>query len=728
MLSIGERPRVLKWFHAGPMLFGDWGTSRLYVLGLAFAFNGRSSFWFLLMMSILLLAVGWSYEVVCKLFPDGGGVYSAARQRSQLLAVIGGLLLCADYVVTASLSCLDAFHYLENLISIQGLELLGMPLEAVMAAFTIILIGLLNALGPTKTGSLAMLVAVATVVLTTWIGINIVGQWAGLVTVSAVDHFKVMQPQGSIWHSWVGFTEIVLALSGVEAIANMTGIMVQPVQKTSKLAIRPVLIEIVVMNLILAAAMHTLPDSLLYYSPGDKLPENYNIQKEVERGVRLSPEGMPPRHTDNMLHLIAETYVGPTFATFSSLIFALLLISAVNTAIGALVSAMFMLARDKELPTSFGYLNKFGMPLIPLIVGTLLPALVVLIFPNVTALSGLYAIGVVGAIGINLATISTNRKMALSKFERNVMLVLTVIMIAIEATICQIKPEARGFALITLAVGLAARVIALALNPTLKLAKNRKSAYIGGAAVLLSLAAAVIGLSPFGSAIAAKKDSFISVGALLDFLLAASLTAGIAYLSDWAQRREGLQTGLLEGHDEHAAEGAKRVRRKMLFAGKYKAKNRIMVATQGNPQLLNYAIRECQAWEAELQLLFIRHVAVQALGPMVSITLDEDKDALDLFDNLKHKCEAAGVPLRLLYGVSRDVPDSILDFTVTHGADMLMLGVTRRGSMWTALKGDILMSIARNLPESVGLLIVGRTGRLGENLAIETKSEAHSSH
>ena len=43
MLSVGERPRVLKWFHAGPMLFGDWGTSRLYVLGLAFASNGISN-------------------------------------------------------------------------------------------------------------------------------------------------------------------------------------------------------------------------------------------------------------------------------------------------------------------------------------------------------------------------------------------------------------------------------------------------------------------------------------------------------------------------------------------------------------------------------------------------------------------------------------------------------------------------------------------------------------
>ena len=112
MLTTGERPRELRWYHAGPMLFGDWGTSRLYVLGLAFLFTGRSSFWFVAAMCLLMIGVGWSYEIICRLFPDGGGVYSSARHRSQLLAVVGGLLLCADYVVTASLSCLDAFHYL----------------------------------------------------------------------------------------------------------------------------------------------------------------------------------------------------------------------------------------------------------------------------------------------------------------------------------------------------------------------------------------------------------------------------------------------------------------------------------------------------------------------------------------------------------------------------------------------------------------------------------------
>src|SRR3954452_19090596 len=59
----------------------------------------------------LILVVAWAYTQICRLYPDGGGVYTAARQRSKLLGVVGALLLFADYTVTASLSSLDAFHY-----------------------------------------------------------------------------------------------------------------------------------------------------------------------------------------------------------------------------------------------------------------------------------------------------------------------------------------------------------------------------------------------------------------------------------------------------------------------------------------------------------------------------------------------------------------------------------------------------------------------------------------
>ncbi|HWB54812.1 MAG TPA: hypothetical protein VG722_11490, partial [Tepidisphaeraceae bacterium] len=110
-LLSGKRPRDVGWIRAAGLLFGDWGTSRLYVLGLALFFAGRASFWLIVAMSFLILGVGWAYTQICRIYPDGGGVYTAAKNTSQVLAVIGALLVFADYTVTASLSALDAYHY-----------------------------------------------------------------------------------------------------------------------------------------------------------------------------------------------------------------------------------------------------------------------------------------------------------------------------------------------------------------------------------------------------------------------------------------------------------------------------------------------------------------------------------------------------------------------------------------------------------------------------------------
>src|SRR3954466_11133881 len=110
MLS-SSRPRNLGWLGAAGLLFGDWGTRRLYVLGLAFAVAGRSSILLIAFMSLLVLAVAWAYTHICRIYPDGGGVYTAGRQRARILGVIGALLLLADYTITASLLALDGFHY-----------------------------------------------------------------------------------------------------------------------------------------------------------------------------------------------------------------------------------------------------------------------------------------------------------------------------------------------------------------------------------------------------------------------------------------------------------------------------------------------------------------------------------------------------------------------------------------------------------------------------------------
>src|SRR5436853_5110916 len=110
-LLSSERPRNVGWLQAAGLLFGDWGTSRLYVLGLAFLVAGTRSVSLIAAMSFLILGVGWAYTHICRIYPDGGGVYTAAKSRSQILAVVGALLLFADYTVTASLSAVDAFHY-----------------------------------------------------------------------------------------------------------------------------------------------------------------------------------------------------------------------------------------------------------------------------------------------------------------------------------------------------------------------------------------------------------------------------------------------------------------------------------------------------------------------------------------------------------------------------------------------------------------------------------------
>src|SRR3954463_7816949 len=82
-LLSSERPRNVNWFQAGALLFGDWGTSRLYVLGLAFLVAGRRSFWLIPGMRGLPRAVAGLYPQISRISPDGGGVYPAARQRSR---------------------------------------------------------------------------------------------------------------------------------------------------------------------------------------------------------------------------------------------------------------------------------------------------------------------------------------------------------------------------------------------------------------------------------------------------------------------------------------------------------------------------------------------------------------------------------------------------------------------------------------------------------------------
>src|SRR5262249_1762445 len=153
------------------------------------------------------------------------GVYTAARQLSPSLAVIGATLLLCDYIVTAALSAVDGFHYL-------GIH----PDRTILACIvTIAGIGVINWLGARSAGRFALLIAGAATVASMLIGLLCLPHLGR--GISTLAHGPT--PSAPLWQRWESLVRIVLALSGVEAVANMTGLMQEPVKRTAKRTIWP---------------------------------------------------------------------------------------------------------------------------------------------------------------------------------------------------------------------------------------------------------------------------------------------------------------------------------------------------------------------------------------------------------------------------------------------------------------------------------------------------------
>ena len=425
-----HRPRNVDWPRAAALLYGDWGTSKAYVIGLAFVVAGYSSLPIILAMCALTGIVGYNYAIICKYFPDGGGVYSAARDQSRTLAVIGALLLIADFTVTASLNAwaaLEYFHVPKALIGFTAIAL-------------ILVVGATNYFGPKHTGSLAVALALPMVlVVVTIIGLSI-------------PHltFKQLEPSHATFgKNWVAFVGVILALSGVEAIANLTGVLkldkgASPdkpqVGRTSAYAIGVVAVEVVFGTALLGWAMLSLPRT-----------------PALEEGMRSTWEDMLRFMGEQYGTMTVNPYFGHIFGVAIGLIVGLLLLSAVNTAVSAMIGSLYLLARDGEMPTSFARLNQFGVPWLPMVVATVLPVIVLLFTNDLTFLANLYAIGVVGAIAVNLGSCSFNPKLPLRPFERILMGTTFIILLAVEVTIAYTKHDALFFAACVLTVGMGLR-------------------------------------------------------------------------------------------------------------------------------------------------------------------------------------------------------------------------------------------------------------------------------
>jgi amino acid transporter len=416
-ISTIGRPRNVGWVRAAALLYGDWGTSKAYFIGLGVAAIGFTALPHLLAVCLVTGLVGINYLWVCKYFPNGGGVYTAAGLHSRRLATIGGLLLLADFIVTAALSCLDAFHYLGIA---NGAEAKKWAITAIFA------IGVLNFFGPKHTGSVAI-----------WLALPMLLVVAALIGggVPHLKDFHALPPSGGFFHNWEAFVGMILALSGVEVAASSTGVLkldpdstpdTPSVYLTARRAILVVMFEIVVATSLICVMAMCLP-----------------------AGAK--------DHQDDLLRYMGGEFFGAQVAAVIGWIIGLLLLSAVNTAIGGMVALLYVMARDGELPDQFLQLNQHGVPWLALMFATIFPVVVLNVDDSVSGLAALYAIGVVGAVAINLGSCAFAKQIPLKPRERKIMKATFFFLVAVWITIALTKLGALLFVVVILAAGLGVR-------------------------------------------------------------------------------------------------------------------------------------------------------------------------------------------------------------------------------------------------------------------------------
>jgi len=445
-----HRPRNVDWKRAAALLYGDWGTSKAYVIGLAFLAAGFSSLPIILAVCALTGLVGINYIVICRHFPDGGGVYSAARSQGRLLAVVGALLLLADLTVTAALSGWSALTYITSGAEhIAWIKLLRDHIALTTIAMLLIM-GAINFFGPKHSGSLAVALAVPTLIVV----VILIGISAPHLT----THF--LQPrQESLGTLWVQFVGVILALSGAESIANVTGVMkLDPgstmerpsVARESLKAIIPVAIEVVVGTALLGWAMLSLPSVL-----GKTL--HLSDPSSIASVLQLRSEDMLRFTGEQFASATFSPAIGNFFGWVVGIVFFLLLLSAANTAIVAMIGLLYMMSRDREMPRQFRRLNRHGVPIYPLLIALGLPTVVLLLVANFTALAGLYAIGVVGAITVNVGSCTFNRTVGFTWYDRVLFGVTFCVLFVVELTLAHTKQDALFFVVVVLGAGLALR-------------------------------------------------------------------------------------------------------------------------------------------------------------------------------------------------------------------------------------------------------------------------------
>ena len=431
----------------------------------------------------------------------------------------------------------------------------------------------------------------------------------------------------------------------------MTGVMVLSVRQTSRLAILPVLFEVVVFNFILTAAMNALPDAKLIDIRGHYLG------------------------TDDMMNILTLNYVGPTFSLIGSVVFGALLLSAVNTAIIDLVAIQYMMGRDGEAPSILCKLNKHGVPGYALGVAMLIPSILLMVFSNLADLAGLYSVGVVSAITINLFCVGFTKRFELLGWEKALLRGVGFVMACILITLLWNKPQARVFSMAVLNMGLCARLFTLLGRSDLVPTTQKQGQLLSGLGFLgigFFTIYAPVGVGALGF--------FISAGmAVLLMLLGQIVSAKIP--------EKVLMVPLVD------------------LEGDYAPKATYLLSVSKPSSLIRTVVEEARARNFGVAIIYVRELAFPLMAVAGNYNLEEDEEAGEIFAQAQEAAHRFGVPLKFIYRAGGSISQQIINTAIDLKVKCVFLQIANRSTIAQIIKGNVVANIVEQMPKEIEVVI-----------------------
>jgi nucleotide-binding universal stress UspA family protein len=153
---------------------------------------------------------------------------------------------------------------------------------------------------------------------------------------------------------------------------------------------------------------------------------------------------------------------------------------------------------------------------------------------------------------------------------------------------------------------------------------------------------------------------------------------------------------------------------------------KLLVATAGSAQLADTALDLARQRNATMVVCFVRDVAL-AVGAEARLTLESDPAAQTLFAEWLEYGHRYGVPILPMYDTGGNSAEMIAEAAAISGAERVLIGTSRRGSLHQIIKGSFQRRLETLLPPEIPVEVISAGGPVKETPPTEEPA-APASH